>query len=248
MVTAKRRLLEQKLSAVNQSLKERIPNREVWLRSKLYDELHMQQWLFAVLYDGVQPSGTRMLDVGAGYGGFALAASWYGFQVTALESNPLLAEIASLRAECFDAAINVVCREAEEFRPPDRFEIITLWNVLEHVRDPAGFLSAVKNWLSPGGTVYLNVMNRYSLIDPHVHLLGVNFLPPPLRELYVRMRRREASFGTPYEMRLGRLHYFTPRQFESLCARQSLAPRRIRFYAGLREALRPSFVYALASP
>lgn len=53
-----------------------------------------------------------------------------------------------------------------------RFGLVVISHVLEHTTDPAGFLSACTEWLSPGGVLFIEVpCNDYqhkSLDEPHL--------------------------------------------------------------------------------
>ena len=41
--------------------------------------------------------------------------------------------------------------------PPASFDVVTLWDVLEHVPEPAAFMKLCRELLKPGGKVFLNV-------------------------------------------------------------------------------------------
>lgn len=47
--------------------------------------------------------------------------------------------------------------------PPESFDAVTLWDVVEHVRDPAEALRAVRRLLRPGGTLALSTPNLRGL-------------------------------------------------------------------------------------
>jgi trans-aconitate methyltransferase len=51
----------------------------------------------------------------------------------------------------------------EEFHPEERFDSIILEHVLEHVDDPVGLLVRVREWLAPGGRLFLGVPNGNSI-------------------------------------------------------------------------------------
>jgi 2-polyprenyl-3-methyl-5-hydroxy-6-metoxy-1,4-benzoquinol methylase len=227
----------------NKGLKEYIADRQAWIQDKVFDELHMQRWLLAILKSEnlSHARGSSLVDVGAGYGGFSVAASMYGFSVTALEPHPILANLIALRAKKFNQTVEVVTVPAESYTPRQRFDIVTLWNVLEHVRDPTAMLQIVRGWINRDGRIYLNFMNRYSAYDPHVHLWGVNFLPSALRQ-FVSDRLRPATGDEAYAMRLADLHYFTHASFTSLAAKCGLHVRPLEKPRSIRQRFRPSFI------
>ncbi len=101
-----------------------------------------------------------LIDIGAGPGGFAAAAKDAGFDVTAIEMDARCCEYLEaglgVRAICSDEPI-VQLRA----QPPAR--VISLWHVLEHLRDPAEMLATAAERLLPGGVLALGVPNPRSL-------------------------------------------------------------------------------------
>lgn len=51
----------------------------------------------------------------------------------------------------------------EAFEPTQLFDSILLEHILEHVDDPIGLLNMAKNWLAPGGRLFLGVPNGNSI-------------------------------------------------------------------------------------
>jgi len=103
----------------------------------------------------VQSSG-RLVDVGASIGVFALSAQEAGFDVTAVEMNPScvrhLAETVGVRAIGSD-------RPEEVLRGLAPSRAITLWQVLEHLRDPFALIEAAAANLEPGGLLVVATPN-----------------------------------------------------------------------------------------
>jgi len=103
----------------------------------------------------VEPSG-RLVDVGASVGTFSLAAHGAGFDVTAVEMDPScvrhLVKTVGVQAIRSD-------RPEEILRqlPPSR--AITLWHVLEHLRDPFALVEAAAANLEPGGVLVVATPN-----------------------------------------------------------------------------------------
>jgi SAM-dependent methyltransferase len=100
------------------------------------------------------PPPARLIDAGAGRGRFVSAALAAGYDALGVE--PSLREVdpaLPLRAaSILDAAV-----------PPGSADVVTLWHVLEHLEDPAGALSALHDWLAPGGVLLVGVPNFGSL-------------------------------------------------------------------------------------
>ncbi len=111
------------------------------------------RWLAAA---GVPPRA-KLLDAGCATGGFLrLAAEHYdawGFDLSAeavaqaRQAHPALADrIRQGRME-------------EQNYPPESFDAIVLWDVLEHLPDPVAAGRRLVNWLKPGGLLCLSTPN-----------------------------------------------------------------------------------------
>lgn len=103
--------------------------------------------------------GGRLLDIGCGSGRFLAHAAIRGYAVTGCDFNPVAVQIARTRYGLTD----VHCASVAELRrrmPERRFDVITAFEVLEHMDDPAGLLTAIAGWLESGGVVALSVPYR----------------------------------------------------------------------------------------
>ncbi len=102
----------------------------------------------------------RLVDIGAGAGGFAAAAAEAGFAVTAIEMDRECCEWMEGRlgvaAICTDRPL-----EALAELPPSR--VVTIWHALEHLPDTAGVLAAAAAALEPGGLLALAIPNSDSI-------------------------------------------------------------------------------------
>jgi SAM-dependent methyltransferase len=107
------------------------------------------------------PSGS-LLDVGCASGLFLDLAARRGWQVTGVEPNAALSRKAEALLGPPGKVFGVSLQEAP--LTPASFDAITLWDVLEHVTDPAGFLRRCRDLLKPGGYLFANVPNVDSLM------------------------------------------------------------------------------------
>jgi len=99
----------------------------------------------------------QLLDIGAGIGAFASFMQENGWQVTGLEPDQAARESAY--------AINKVSLfpSDELFKlPPETFDAITLWHVLEHVHQLHEYLKQIKTLLKPTGRIFIAVPNYTS--------------------------------------------------------------------------------------
>jgi SAM-dependent methyltransferase len=104
----------------------------------------------------IAPFGSRaVLDVGCGGGGALSRFAETGWFCTGVDSSPVA--IAATRAalpeaETFLGTIDSIPKHR-------RFDLITLFHVLEHVPDPNRLLGTVRGLLSPGGRAIVEVPN-----------------------------------------------------------------------------------------
>jgi len=102
----------------------------------------------------------RLIDVGCATGTLARVASEAGWQATGLDASAWA--IARARKRCPQAEFVSGLIEEAEF-PAAGFDVVTLWDTLEHVSDPAAVLRRVRTWLRPDGWLFLNVPNCESI-------------------------------------------------------------------------------------
>lgn len=101
-------------------------------------------------------SSGRLLDVGCASGLFLAEALRNGWNVTGIEPNEIL--YAEARASLHENA-EVLCATLETAGLQGQFDVITLWDVLEHVPEPGNFLQLCYRLLRPSGYLMLNVPN-----------------------------------------------------------------------------------------
>lgn len=105
------------------------------------------------------PQPGRALDVGCATGEFLEILRRQGWRVTGLEPNPQAAEQARRRLGA--EAVQRAGLEEASF-PQGSFELITLWDVLEHLENPPAALRRLSGWLHPDGLLALGVPNLES--------------------------------------------------------------------------------------
>lgn len=91
-----------------------------------------------------RPSG-RFLDVGAGSGILVEQAVKAGYQAEGVEPSRWLAEQAR------SLGLEVRCGTLPQPEPGDRFDVVTLVDVIEHVPNPVEILTQLRDALVPGG-------------------------------------------------------------------------------------------------
>ena len=116
------------------------------------------------------PPGSRVLEIGAGPGHMSRALVAKGCTVTAVEQDEALA--ASARHTCQRLIISdVESQDFESLLGEERFEVVLLGDVLEHLRDPEEFLRRLRTHLGPSGRLVVCLPNvahgavRLSLLE-----------------------------------------------------------------------------------
>jgi len=128
----------------------------------------------------------RMLEIGSAYGAFAFLAKRAGFEVEAIEMDErccrFLEDAVGVRAHQSDDPLSSLERLG-------RFDVIALWHVIEHLRDPWTLLDTVPDHLLPGGVLAIATPNpgslqfrifrhRWAHLDAprHLHLIPMSLL------------------------------------------------------------------------
>ncbi len=137
-----------------------------------------------------QRTAGRLLDVGCGTGTFLEAARAAGWAVRGIEVSAYAAEQARRRG------LEVECGTVESAAALSaQFDLITLWDVIEHLGDPRGALTALAAALRPGGLLVLSTGDVTSLCarisGPRWHLYTLPehlffYSPAGLRRLLER--------------------------------------------------------------
>ena len=99
----------------------------------------------------------QLLDVGAGTGAFAHSMLNKGWKVTALEPDA-----ASRQKAQENYNINLLPIEELFQLEPAKYEVITLWHVLEHVENLEEYISTLEKLLTKNGTLIIAVPNYKS--------------------------------------------------------------------------------------
>lgn len=99
----------------------------------------------------------RILDVGAGLGFFVkFASAVEGWQAYGVEISPAGYRFATEKLKLE----NFYCGKLED-QPfePESFDIITLWDVIEHLKNPRPALSMCRQLLKDGGVLFIHTPN-----------------------------------------------------------------------------------------
>jgi len=101
------------------------------------------------------PGKGRILDVGCAAGFFLNVAKQDGWEAIGVEPSQWMSEWGRQRFGV--EIVNGILREANF--PEESFDVVTMWDVLEHTLDPMIELAEVNRILKPGGLVIINFPN-----------------------------------------------------------------------------------------
>jgi SAM-dependent methyltransferase len=101
------------------------------------------------------PGGGRsLLDIGAGSGIFAEVAAAKGYLATAVD--PAMGRLATEPGIPFTPVRGTL----DDISPDALFDLVTLWDVVEHAVDPLALLSTARRHLTDGGWLLLETGNH----------------------------------------------------------------------------------------
>lgn len=141
-----------------------------------------ERWLDAI--ERVRAPG-RLLDVGCGTGLFLAVARRRGWTPYGVDECAVATAHARghFGLEVWDGAFtDLAAREGL------RFDVISMWDVIEHARDPVGLLAAARSALAPQGVIAISTPNQQSILDRVAGLLyrgSLGRITRPLEKFYI---------------------------------------------------------------
>jgi 2-polyprenyl-3-methyl-5-hydroxy-6-metoxy-1,4-benzoquinol methylase len=183
----------------------------------------------------------KLLDVGCYTGVFMKLAALEGWTVTGVELSAWAAAIARQNGhgEVHSLALDEAGLE------PGSFDVITLWDVIEHLSHPAGMLKNVNRLLKPGGIIAVSTHmtdsfaarllgSRYPFfMDMHL----VHFSRPTLHRMLSQCGFEVLAYKR--HIRVLRLGYFLDKLEQRA---QSSILKKIYRWLARRKSLRKRFI------
>ena len=106
------------------------------------------------------PKPGRVLDVGCAAGYFLRVMQEEGWQVTGLEPSDTIRRTAEERLGAENVRAGLL---GQVELPPQSFDLITMWDVIEHIPDVVAAVRAVGRLLAPGGKFLIETQDVRSL-------------------------------------------------------------------------------------
>jgi ubiquinone biosynthesis O-methyltransferase len=115
-------------------------------------------------------AGLRILDIGCGGGLLAEPMARLGADVVGADAAERNIPVARVHAEQSGLTIDYRHTTAEALAAADeRFDAVLNMEVVEHVADPQGYLTACQELLKPGGLMICSTINR----NPKSYLMAI---------------------------------------------------------------------------
>ena len=108
------------------------------------------------LINSFQTESKNILDVGCGTGDFLLKCKNNGWDVTGVEPNKNANDLAT--SKLFESTTSKIHQNLFDLKH-EKFDVITLWHVLEHVPNLEDYILKLKSLLKPDGILIIAVPN-----------------------------------------------------------------------------------------
>lgn len=159
------------------------------------------QWQALMEQHGGRKLSGNLLDIGCGVGGFLDRASELGISVFGYDASDTQAFKARVRHPNVANAIDID-QYVAGLAAATQFDYVTMWDVLEHIREPALLLAGIRRHLAPGGLLFVSVPGGGAI---------------PMKLLVASALSREPGLA-PWE----HVFYYTPRSLKKLLAMNEL--------------------------
>ena len=116
-------------------------------------------------------AGKTVVDIGCGGGILAEAMAHHGAQVTAIDladASLAVAKLHQLESK-LDIDYRRISAEDLASESPQKYDVVTCLEMLEHVPSPESVVNACKQLLKPGGSVFFSTINR----NPKSYLFAI---------------------------------------------------------------------------
>lgn len=142
------------------------------------------------------PDSRKIMDIGCGAGGFLMAAHARGWETcVGIDVNERYSSI--YRESTGVQFVQSSFEELNHEHLGNDYDVITMWNVLEHIYDLQSVLGSITTMLKPGGLLFIMV--------PNVESLATRLI-----------REKSATFNWKH------VSHFSPMSLEALMSRHGL--------------------------
>jgi SAM-dependent methyltransferase len=133
---------------------------------EIEDRRYSTHYHLAELFDSLRGSHGKLLEVGCGIGVDSIQLARCGFDVTAVDLTESALAVAKEFAARRGVDVTFVLGNAEGLEFPDQtFDVAYSFGVLHHTPDIEQSVAEVRRVLRPGGTAYVMLYHRWSLVN-----------------------------------------------------------------------------------
>jgi MPBQ/MSBQ methyltransferase len=172
-----------------------------------YSEQHFKKYIeleaanpqldYVVAATGLR-AGYHLLDMGCGFGSFVLASMERGIQAVGIDTDEIKLEFARARTNMTPAQAEAIYQYGDALNvkfPDATFDVITAWNLLEHVPKVSDLIAEAYRLLKPGG-YFIGVAPNYLAVrqEAHYKVPWLPLLPKRIGAAYLRALGRNPNF------------------------------------------------------
>lgn len=131
---------------------------------------------------GIMALGRDLCEIGCGNGGFLAYAKSRGWQVTGIDSSPENIQ------QVLKRGADGIHGDVFQYHSDRRFDVVVLWDVLEHPQDPGRLLKKCRELLKPDGCLLIALPydpNIISFLAHALYLLSFGCVKAPAAKWYV---------------------------------------------------------------
>ena len=149
-----------------------------------------------LVQDYIDLKGKKILDVGSGFGCFVLAALKGDYDASGAEIDGLMWKTSRERLKLNGFNQEIIKQSKIDSIPfeSNTFDVITFFNVLEHVDNIQALLTECHRVLKKDGQLFIWGPNYLCFYEPHYEMYLIPVLPKAIAKLYLRMRGKKVEF------------------------------------------------------
>lgn len=165
-----------------------------------YADPELSEEIFAEMQKTLGGTPARLMDLGCGFGSFVLVCRKNGVEAFGVDVAEFDVDFARKRLALTlpeldpQKAYALQSAEATQF-PAASFDVVTAWNLLEHVPDFRLIIREAYRLLKPGG-VFMGIAPNYAAFrrEAHYHVPWLPLFPRGLAGRYLRLLGRNPVF------------------------------------------------------
>lgn len=124
---------------------------------------NLNKWRFDIIekYINKDPKDLKLIDIGCGNGKFVYDAKQRDYQAKGIDLSP---DRIKQGKELFDLNdTDLECKNINGFELNEKYDIIVLWDVIEHVESPSEILQSLKKIAHPKTLIFMLTMSIDSI-------------------------------------------------------------------------------------